>query len=240
MFRDLANDTAVGTTTIWNFSTIDGNSSNKCLAGKTEVLGMVSTNATLYNGVIPEFSSGYLSYDVAGLHYLPDGSLNRGTYDLLMSGNVARCLYGFTNAPVSATVAVVGEGGEEKVATVIVSEVDGWLKLAAYGFTFSQNEIKVKLTQPYSKTLTKFTGTTKTLSTKQKAEIKATVTKAKNNPKFICTGTYLNAPDKATALARAKSACNYAKSLDKNHSYFAQAKQTSAKTYDGKVMLVSK
>lgn len=240
MFRDLANDTAVGTTTIWNFSTIQGASNNKCLSGKPSVLGMVTTNATLYNGVIPEFESGYLKYEVAGLHFLPDGSLNLGTYDLLMTSEVARCLYGFSKAPVSATVAVIGEGGEEKIATTIVSEKNGWLKLAAYGFTFSEKEIQVKLTQPQSKTLTKFTGSTKTLSSKQKAEIRTVVTKAKGNPKFICTGIFVNAEDKVTALKRARAACDYAKSLDKNHSYFAQAKQSAAKSFDAKVMIVSK
>jgi hypothetical protein len=171
---------------------------------------------------------------------MPNGTdLVIGTYDLIMRSETARCLYGFSNAPVSATVTVVGTG-EQNVSSEIVKEEGGWLKLNAYGFTFSEKEIKVKLTQPYSKTLTKFMGTTKSLSAKQKAEIKTTVTKAKSNPKFICTGTYVNASSKATALARAKAACNYAKSLDKNHSYFAQAKQTTAKSYDGKVMLVSK
>jgi hypothetical protein len=166
--------------------------------------------------------------------------VNLGEYDLQIRSETARCLYGFSKAPVSATVQVVGEQGSENIATTIVSEKDGWLKLAAYGFTFSEKEIKVKLTQPYSKTLTKFAGSTKTLTSRQKAEIKATVTKAKNNPKFICTGTYVAATSKSTALARAKATCNYANSLDKSHSYFAQAKQTSAKSYDAKVMITSK
>jgi hypothetical protein len=175
------------------------------------------------------------------LHYAPNGKdLNLGTYDLVMRSETARCLYGFTRAPVSATVQVVGDQGAENIATTIVSEKDGWLKLAAYGFTFSEKEIQVKLTQPQSKTLTKFTGSTRTLSSKQKAEIKSVVTKAKGNPKFICTGVYVNAKDKVTALKRARAACDYAKSLDKNHSYWAQAKQTKAKSYDAKVMVVSK
>jgi hypothetical protein len=164
---------------------------------------------------------------------------NLGTYDLLIDSEIARCLYGFTSAPVSATVTIVGTG-DQNVATTIVSEQDGWLKLAAYGFTFSEKEIQVKITQPFSKTLTKFSGTAKTLTSKQKAEIKASVTKAKSNPKFICTGTYVNLSSKSTALARARATCNYAKSLDKNHSYFAQAKQTTAKSYDAKVMINSK
>jgi hypothetical protein len=61
-----------------------------------------------------------------------------------------------------------------------------------------------------------------------------------SNPKFICTGTYVKPADKAIAMARAKAVCSYAKGLDKNHSFFAQAKQTKAASYDGKVMVSSK
>jgi hypothetical protein len=96
----------------------------------------------------PEFKNGLLTYKVAGLHYAPDGkTLNEGSYDLVMRSDVARCLYGFSKAPISATVSVVGEGGENKVATTVVSEKNGWLKLAAYGFTFSSPTISVKLSQ---------------------------------------------------------------------------------------------
>ncbi|MFM1845341.1 MAG: hypothetical protein RI917_659 [Actinomycetota bacterium] len=239
-YRPQVNDTAIGTDLVWKMRTIDAGPGSGCLADKSQVLGIVTTNALGYDIGSPSFNGGYLEYKVAGLHYMPNGvDLVIGSYDLIMRSETARCLYGFTKAPVSATVNVLGTG-DQNIATTIVSEKDGWLKLAAYGFTFSEKEIKVKLTQPFTKTITKFSGTTKSLSSKQKTEIKATVAKAKSNPKFICTGTYVNPSSKATALARARSACNYAKSLDKNHSYFAQAKQTSASSYDAKVMISSK
>jgi hypothetical protein len=44
-------------------------------------------------------------------------------------------------------VSVTGEG-DKKIATTVVGEKNGWLKLSAYGFTFSQKTIKVKLVQP--------------------------------------------------------------------------------------------
>jgi hypothetical protein len=240
--KEYSDDKSGPEVSVWYFATIDNQDANSpCLSREGQFSGLVTTNAMAFDGGIPKWDGFQLSYTVAGMHYQADGATEvEGVYDLIMLGDVARCLYGFSKAPLSATVQVSGGGEAQKIATTIVSEKDGWLKLAAYGFTFSEKEIQVKLTQPYSKTLTKFTGTTKSLSAKQKAEIKAIVTKAKSNPKFICTGTYVSTANKATALARAKAACNYAKSLDKNHSYFAQAKQTSAKSYDGKVMLVSK
>lgn len=66
-----------------------------------------------------------------------------------MRSDIARCLYGFSKAPISGTVTVTGEG-EQKIATTIVSEKNGWLKLSANGFTFSTKTIKVKLSQKKS------------------------------------------------------------------------------------------
>jgi hypothetical protein len=81
------------------------------------------------------------------MHYLPDGTTEAlGTYDLVMRSDIARCLYGFNRAPVSATITVTGEG-DKNIATTVVGEKDGWLKLAAYGFTFSNKTIQVRLTQ---------------------------------------------------------------------------------------------
>jgi hypothetical protein len=41
----------------------------------------------------------------------------------------------------------------------VVGERNGWLKLAAYGFTFSEKTIKVKITQPKKTTITCVTST---------------------------------------------------------------------------------
>jgi hypothetical protein len=170
---------------------------------------------------------------------MQDGkSLSLGSYDLVMNSDTARCLYGFTNAPISATIQVVGTG-DQNVATTVVSEKDGWLKLAAYGFTFSEKEIKVTLGQPFQRTISKFAGTTKTLTSKQKSEIRSAVMNSKWNSKFTCTGNYLKTSFKTIALARAKAVCNYAKSLDSKLIYVASAEQTKVKLNDARVMLVS-
>jgi hypothetical protein len=167
-FRKVSKDTAAGTTSIWSFSTVDGLSNQPCLKDANRVIGVVTTNAMMYNGVVPDFKGGQLVYKVAGLHYAPDGkTLNEGTYDLVMRSDVARCLYGFSKAPISATISVVGEGGENRVATTVVSEKDGWLKLAAYGFNFSSPTISVKLSQAASPVAAK-KSTITCVSTKNK------------------------------------------------------------------------
>ena len=88
-----------------------------------------------------------LTYKVAAPHYSADGSVFRGTYDLALKSATARCLYGFTNAPVSATIEVQSTDGSTQLATTLLREKDGWLYLSASGFTFSSPTIKVKLTQ---------------------------------------------------------------------------------------------
>ena len=58
-----------------------------------------------------------------------------------------KSLYKFSAAPISATVSVTSENGEANTATTVINEKNGWLKLGAYGFTFSSPTVRVKLTQ---------------------------------------------------------------------------------------------
>jgi hypothetical protein len=147
-FRKSINDTSKGVNTLWNFATINANSNSRCLNDSSRVLGIVTTNSMVYDGGVPAYKGGFLNYQVAGLHYMPDGTeLAIGTYDMVIRSDVARCLYGFSKAPLSATVSVINDKGAKTTATTVVSEKNGWLKLAAYGFTFSKKTIKVKITK---------------------------------------------------------------------------------------------
>lgn len=141
-------NTITGEHVAWSFSTISANhGTNPCLADKTRMIGLVSTNAAVYAPGNPDFVDGFLSYQVGGMHYKTDGVTPvTGTYDLLIRSDVARCLYGFTDAPVSATASVTSENGSSNVATSILNEKNGWLHLGAYGFTYSTPTISVKLT----------------------------------------------------------------------------------------------
>ena len=125
-------------------------SAKECVTKASGLAGLVTTNATIYDGSIPAFDSaeGALNYKVAAPHFAADGSEFSGTYDLIMSSEVARCIYKFTSAPISASVSVTSsDGGVQKVATTVLNERNGWLHLGAYGFGFSSPTLKVKLTQ---------------------------------------------------------------------------------------------
>ncbi len=148
MARKVVGDVAAYSNSFWTLNSTPWDNANKCLQDSSRVLGIVSTNAMGYEGASPKFENGFLNYRVTGLHYAADGKTpNLGTYDLLLRSDAARCLYGFSDAPVSAVVSISGAGDTTNVATTVVNEKDGWLKLKAAGFTFSEKSIKVKLTQ---------------------------------------------------------------------------------------------
>jgi hypothetical protein len=147
-FAKFHNDKANLKGSKWTFRNVNfPGTSNKCLDSDSQLMGMVTTNALIYDGGAPAFKDGFLQYRVAGLHLNPDGSEFKGAYDLLLRSEAARCLYGFSNAPISAEISVFGADGDKKVATTQISETNGWLHLGAYNFTFSQPTIKMILRQ---------------------------------------------------------------------------------------------
>ena len=145
-------DKATKTTQYWSYRTLSGWNNPevmKCSSSSSQVGGVVTTNALTYSSGPPTFNkaTGALEYKVASPHFESGGKVALGSYDLAVKSDVARCIYGFSSAPISATISIIGESGEQKVATTIVNERNGWLYLSAKGFTFSSPTIKVKLTQ---------------------------------------------------------------------------------------------
>lgn len=145
-------DKATKTTQYWSFRTLTGWNNQevtRCSGSSTQVGGVVTTNALTYSAGPPTYNkeTGALEYKVASPHYEADGKEAIGTYDLAVKSDVARCIYGFSSAPISATISILNDSGEQKIATTIVNERNGWLYLSAKGFTFSSPTIRVKLTQ---------------------------------------------------------------------------------------------
>jgi hypothetical protein len=137
---------------IWRFGTQAGSGTgSKCFDDKSKLQGLVTTNAPTYLPNPPVFENDELAYKVAGAHHLADGvTLFKGSYDLVLRSDFARCLYGFTSAPIRAKVSVVStDGSTQDIATESLREdaARQWLFLTARNFTFSSPTIKVKLTQ---------------------------------------------------------------------------------------------
>ena len=146
------NDKAVAMPSYWAYRALYGkelNNANACFTNPKQINGMVTTNSTQYSAGPPEFdkTEGFLNYKVASPHYMSSGDVFKGSYDLAMRSDVARCIYGFSKAPVSAKVSVVSADGTPQVATTVFSENDGWVYLKARNFEFSSPSVRVKLEQ---------------------------------------------------------------------------------------------
>jgi hypothetical protein len=159
--------------------TINGDITGSCKSPSDKLVGIVSTNATTYLPGPPTFNAteGSLDYKVLAPHFLNDGSEFKGTYDLVMRTDIARCVYGFSNAPIKASVSIVSEEGVNQVAATTISESGGLLRLGAYGFTFSAPTLRVKLSQE-----TESVVKTETKATPEPAQ---EVETPKKNKKFI-------------------------------------------------------
>ena len=147
-------DKATFSPTSWSLRTIQGGREySNCLKDSTKLAGIVTTNATMYIGAPPTFntSTQTLEYKVAAPHLTSKGEVFRGTYNLAIRSDVARCIYKFTNAPVSGSISVISSDGSTSVATTALGEKNGWIYLSANGFTFSSPTIKIKLTQASNK-----------------------------------------------------------------------------------------
>ena len=149
-WKDLIGDKASASPSQWTYRSLTiPYTSAECFKDSSKFIGVVTTNAMMYAGGPPVFNKqeGTLEYKVGSPHLTSKGDVFGGTYNLQISSEAARCLYKFTNAPITASISIINESGEKSVATTTVSEKDGWLRMAAYGFTFSNPTVKVKLTQ---------------------------------------------------------------------------------------------
>jgi hypothetical protein len=136
--------------TQWSIrSTNSGSDQKGCFRNNASLSGIVATNSNFFVSGPPVYNQteNSLDYKVASPHFLPNGDVFKGSYNLLMKSDVARCIYGFSAAPVSATVSIVASDGTAQVATTVLGEKNGWLYLTASGFTFSSPTVRVKLTQ---------------------------------------------------------------------------------------------
>jgi hypothetical protein len=146
-------DKAAANPTQWIFYNLperDIAAANSCIKNSKTLAGFVTTNSTTYTATPPIYNeqTGTLDYKVASPHLLPDGKVFQGKYNLYIDSKVARCIYKFSSAPISASVSITSsDGGQQSVATTVVKETSGWLHLSAAGFTFSSPTLKVKLTQ---------------------------------------------------------------------------------------------
>lgn len=177
LWTNVIQDKATSVPSVWNVRTLSYNEmvkAPKCISDGTGVTGIVATNSTLYAEGPPAFDSttSSLNYKVASPHYEKDGSTEfKGTYDLVLRSDIAKCLYGFDDASSTSKVEVTAEDGSAQPVLTSMSVTDGWFKFGASGFTFSAPTVKVSLIKPATaaKAPTLKKGKTRTVASVAKA-----------------------------------------------------------------------
>lgn len=194
---DLLGDISAAEPSYWLVQTIVGGNSDqvaKCTKDSKNLAGVVSTNATAYLPGPPVFdeTEQTLDYKVLAPHYTKKKEIFLGTYNLVINGDIARCIYGFTQAPISASVAVVSSEGSSRVATTVVSQDERFVKLSALGFEFSTPIVKVKMTQAV--TATPVTSPSPEVATPKSPSKKRVITCVRGNLKKQVKGTNPKCP----------------------------------------------
>ncbi len=151
----LSDDKSVATKSLWHFETAQSGAIyndpviKACSKTEAGISGFVSTNSTMFLMEPPKFNeeSQSLDYQVAAPHFDRNGKENIGRYNLVLDSKVARCIYGFTSAPIQASVSIQNSDGTQQVTTSVINEKNGWLYLSVNGYTYSAPTLKVKLSQ---------------------------------------------------------------------------------------------
>ena len=149
LWNPLLEDKPMAMRTMWSLRSITNSDPAIRACDGQGLSGLVTTNAAVYSDGPPSFDkdSQSLNYTVGAPHFDTSNKVFSGSYSLIMNSAVARCIYGFSNAPISAKIEIASDDGSSSVATTTLTQKDGWLRLSANGFHYSTPQIKIKLTQ---------------------------------------------------------------------------------------------
>ena len=149
LWNPLLEDKPLAMRTMWSLRSITNSDPAIQACDGRGLSGLVTTNAAVYSDGPPSFDkeSQSLNYTVGAPHYDTSNKVFSGSYSLIMNSEVARCIYGFSNAPISAKIEIAAEDGSSSIAVTTLNQKDGWMRLSASGFHYSTPQIKIKLTQ---------------------------------------------------------------------------------------------
>ena len=123
------------------------NSSECISSGKID--GILATNATQYSPTPPIYleSSQELSYQLAAPHFKSSNEEFKGSYSLVVSEKLAKCIWGNSPTNASARISILNSEGTSSVVTQSLKQQTGFYYFNINGFGFSAPTIRIKLTQ---------------------------------------------------------------------------------------------
>jgi hypothetical protein len=193
-------DKAATEASFWFIRSIQGDITGQCRTPNDRLVGVVTTNATTYLPGPPRFDNAQqtLDYKVLAPHYLSDGREFLGTYDLVMDSALARCVYGFVDAPISATVSIISDDETKVISSTVLTEKEGFLFLGASGFTFSAPTVRISLSQEAPKASPATSEESKSTVTESAQSSSSETVIAKPSKKSVnCTKAVKNKKTKA-------------------------------------------
>jgi hypothetical protein len=109
--------------------------------------GYIFNNAAVYDSNRPSWDSesSSLNYEVASPHFLSDGTVASGYYQLVISQKTAECLWKVNVNYSKAAVQIIDSNGTNQVATTTVRVSDGFVYISVSGFHYSASKISLAL-----------------------------------------------------------------------------------------------
>ena len=115
--------------------------------GNCNAAGAAFVGANAEESQFPTFDRKLKSLDIqtASSHYEPDGTTAfKGQYFARISAALVKCVWGIdaTTAATKAEIQIVNDGTDNSVASVISNYQDGWLKIDARNYEYSNPKIR--------------------------------------------------------------------------------------------------
>ena len=142
----------VAETTMWELRATNPIVMPECSALWTQhvITGTLSTNATIYSSSVPTWDteSRSFAFTVASTHLAMDGQASRGYYQLALSVDLVKCLWGNDASAANAQIRIVSGNGTSQIATTNARQQDGIFYFTAANFEYSNPKLMVSFKTP--------------------------------------------------------------------------------------------
>jgi hypothetical protein len=124
---------------------------------KTPTLsGVTASNATVMRPSPPSWNpiEQTLDFQIASAHTDEYGEKAKGFYGLVVSSDIAKCLWGNDASSARASVSMISSSGEVQITTLSASIRDGYFVFDVSGFHYSSGTIRLQMAKTGTSTQT--------------------------------------------------------------------------------------
>lgn len=135
----------------WGFSSSQYKVNTSCKSAQG-IMGIISTNATIYNPSPPKWNQSELtlSFEASAPHFQSDGKIVNGYYAVRLDSSLAKCLWKSDLNNAKAELEVLYQDGTSSVSTTTLSSKDSWVNFESSNFHYSSPTFKARLMKDIS------------------------------------------------------------------------------------------